>query len=153
MIRLNVLLHLDATTIIPVGRLAMDDHRIYFEMVFNILVNNRDDHVKNFSFLIDHEGKWSLSPAYDLVYSSGPGGEHSMTVAGEGKAPTKVDIYRLSEKHGINKKTAEQIVAQVSDATNRFQTHAQTAGVSRPTRDKINTAIANNLKHFFHSRQ
>jgi len=119
--------------------------RAFGQMVFNILANNRDDHVKNFGFLMDHEGKWSLSPAYDLVYSPGPGGEHSMTVSGEGKAPAETDIYRLSEKHGIKKKDAGRIVEQVSDAANRFQTHALTAGVSKSTRNRINAIIKNNL--------
>jgi serine/threonine-protein kinase HipA len=41
---------------------------------------------------MNHRGEWSLSPAYDLIYSPGPGGEQSMTVLGEGKAPTKADI-------------------------------------------------------------
>jgi serine/threonine-protein kinase HipA len=123
--------------------------RAFRQMVFNILANNRDDHVKNFGFLMDHEGNWSLSPAYDLVYSPGPGGEHSMTVSGEGKAPAETDIYRLSEKHGIKKKDAGLIVEQVSDAVNRLQTHALTAGVSKSTRNKIDAIIKSNLHGFF----
>jgi serine/threonine-protein kinase HipA len=119
--------------------------RAFRQMVFNILANNRDDHVKNFGFLMDHDGQWSLSPAYDLVYSPGPGGEHSMTVSGEGKAPAKTDIYRLSEKHGIKKNDAHRIIKQVSDSVNRFQTHALTAGVSQNTRKKIDAVIKSNL--------
>ena len=119
--------------------------RAFRQMVFNILANNRDDHVKNFGFLMDHEGKWSLTPAYDLVYSPGPGGEHSMTVSGEGKAPAETDIYKLSENHGIKEKDAGRIVEQVSDSANRFQTHALTAGVSKSTRNRINAIIKSNL--------
>ncbi|MCW5204407.1 HipA domain-containing protein [Desulfobulbus sp. N2] len=45
-------------------------------MLFNILAHNRDDYVKNFSFLLDDRtGKWSLAPAYDLTFADGPGGE------------------------------------------------------------------------------
>ena len=40
--------------------------------VFNVLAHNRDDHAKNFSFLMDSQGQWKLSPAYDLTFSSGP---------------------------------------------------------------------------------
>lgn len=53
--------------------------------VFNVLAYNRDDHGKNFSFLMDVSGQWRLSPAYDLTFSSGPQGEQSTTVMGEGK--------------------------------------------------------------------
>jgi serine/threonine-protein kinase HipA len=49
---------------------------------FNVLTHNRDDHSKNFSFLMDEAGLWRLSPAYDLTFSSGPGGEQSTTVMG-----------------------------------------------------------------------
>jgi serine/threonine-protein kinase HipA len=122
--------------------------RAFRQMVFNIFANNRDDHVKNFAFIMNHEGEWSLSPAYDLIYSPGPGGEHSMTVLGEGKAPTKADIYKLGEKHGIKKKTIDLIVEKVSDAANNFQSYAKTAGVSKATFKKINAKIKNNL-HLF----
>lgn len=50
----------------------------------NLLVHNRDDHAKNFSFML-HDNSWKLSPAYDLTYSFGPGGEHSTMYMGEGK--------------------------------------------------------------------
>ncbi|MCP4683669.1 MAG: type II toxin-antitoxin system HipA family toxin, partial [Desulfobacterales bacterium] len=119
--------------------------RAFRQMVFNIFTNNRDDHVKNFAFIMDHEGEWSLSPAYDLIYSPGPGGQHSMTVSGEGKAPAKSDIYKLGEKHGIGKQVIGGIVEQVSAAANRFIRHAQSAGVSKSTRNKILAGIKRNI--------
>jgi serine/threonine-protein kinase HipA len=42
--------------------------------VFNVLAHNRDDHSKNFSYLMDKDGQWKLSPAYDLTFSSGSRG-------------------------------------------------------------------------------
>lgn len=57
-------------------------------MCFNVLMHNRDDHSKNFSFIYSDEC-WKVSPAYDLVYSEGIMGEHATTIAGEGKNPTK----------------------------------------------------------------
>ena len=57
--------------------------------VFNVFSHNRDDHSKNFSFLMDEGGNWAVSPAYDLTFSSGPAGEHSTMIMGEGKNPTK----------------------------------------------------------------
>jgi len=44
--------------------------------VFNVIFNNKDDHSKNFSFMMDKMGKWSLSPVYDLAYNSGMNGYH-----------------------------------------------------------------------------
>ncbi|MEK7270137.1 MAG: type II toxin-antitoxin system HipA family toxin, partial [Planctomycetota bacterium] len=48
--------------------------RVFRRMVFNVASHNRDDHVKNFAFLLDDKtGEWRLSPAYDLTYAAGPG--------------------------------------------------------------------------------
>ena len=54
---------------------------------FNVLAHNRDDHAKNFSFLLNARNEWILSPGYDLVFSYGPGGEQSTLVMGKAKIP------------------------------------------------------------------
>ena len=69
-------------------------------MVFNILAHNRDDHVKNFAFILMPGSDWRLAPAYDLTFSPGPGGEHTMTVAGEGRQPGLEHILRIAEGAG-----------------------------------------------------
>lgn len=81
-------------------------------MCFNVFMHNRDDHTKNFSFIYD-DGKWSISPAYDLVYSDGPGGEHTTTIAGNGKNPTDADILKVADNIGISKSKAENIIDEV----------------------------------------
>jgi serine/threonine-protein kinase HipA len=106
-------------------------------MVFNVLAHNRDDHVKNFAFLLDDAGgDWSLSPAYDLLPAPGPAGEHTMTIAGEGKNPTRSHILRLAEQAGLPKRRAAAILDEVGSAVARWQTFAAQAGVSdAATRD------------------
>ena len=52
-------------------------------MVFNIIGYNCDDHTKNFSFIMDHSGKWSLSPAYDMTYSRSRNNMHQMSINGK----------------------------------------------------------------------
>ena len=47
-------------------------HQGHSQKAINVLANNRDDHAKNFSFLLDARNKWVLSPAYDLVFSMVP---------------------------------------------------------------------------------
>ncbi len=51
--------------------------------MFNVLFNNRDDHTKNFSFLMAKNGQWKLAPAYDVTFCEGPGGYHQMDIMGE----------------------------------------------------------------------
>ncbi len=111
-------------------------------MLFNVLTHNRDDHAKNFSFILDDTtGQWSLSPAYDLTFSSGPGGEHSTTVAGEGRAPAYSHFVKLAEQHDISAKEVKSMIAEITEARDRWPEFAQAAGVSKA---KINDIT----KHF-----
>jgi serine/threonine-protein kinase HipA len=91
--------------------------------VFNLLSHNRDDHAKNFSFLMKEDGSWILSPAYDLTFSYGPGGEHSTTYLGEGKNPSIETLKKLAKKHHIN--GVDHIIEEVSNAVARFKNYAQ----------------------------
>jgi serine/threonine-protein kinase HipA len=106
--------------------------RAFRQMVFNVVAHNRDDHVKNFAFVLEDErGEWRLSPAYDLCWAAGPGGEHTMTVAGEGRAPGVADFQRVAEGAGISKKEVGAIVEEVREAMGKWRRFAEKAGVRR----------------------
>jgi len=79
-------------------------------MVFNVLAYNRDDHSKNFSYLMDSDGQWCLSPAYDLTCSSGINGEHTTAIAGEGRAPTEAHMFQVGETVGLKQVSMQRIV-------------------------------------------
>ncbi len=64
--------------------------------VFNVLTHNRDDHARQFSYTMERDGTWRLAPAYDLTWSSGPGGEHSTSVMGHGKDITRAHLIDLN---------------------------------------------------------
>ena len=72
-----------------------DAEKAYALACFNVLAHNRDDHVKNFSFLLNARNEWIFAPAYDLVFSYGPGGEQSMLVMGEGRNPGTAQLQAL----------------------------------------------------------
>ncbi len=97
--------------------------------VFNVLSYNRDDHAKNFSFLMDEAGNWSVSPAYDLTFSSGPGGEQSTMVAGEGKSPNTKHLRKLGQSGDISKQQIELIIEQTQDALSQWSSLAKKYGV------------------------
>jgi serine/threonine-protein kinase HipA len=107
--------------------------------VFNILTHNRDDHSKNFAFLMESDGAWTAAPAYDLTFSSGPAGEHSTTVMGEGKSPSRKHLQQLGKKMGIKK--TDDIIDQVVAAVSRWKEFADEAGVKKSSRDLINKTI------------
>ena len=57
--------------------------KAFERVVFNVAFNNRDDHPKNFAYLMSAAGNWTLAPAYDVTWCEGPGGYHQMDVLGE----------------------------------------------------------------------
>ena len=111
------------------------------QMVFNIFAHNRDDHSKNFSFLMDKEGKWKVSPAYDLTFSSGPVGQHCTTILGEGKNPTIEHILKLAEMISIKPKIAKEIVDEVKDAVLKWEKFADKAGISKKSAKAIKSIL------------
>jgi serine/threonine-protein kinase HipA len=110
-------------------RNIQDAEKAYALACFNVLAHNRDDHVKNFSFLLDARNEWSFAPAYDLVFSYGPGGEQSMLVMGEGRNPGTAQLQALGKQHGI--KNAPEILAKVERAVANWPRYAELADVSR----------------------
>lgn len=109
--------------------------------VFNVLSHNRDDHSKNFSFLMDANGTWTISPAYDLTFSSGPSGEHSTMIIGEGKNPTKDHLLKLAAIGNIKKDEALEIINQVLYSTQKWDAFASGAGVSKLQTKNIEEAL------------
>jgi serine/threonine-protein kinase HipA len=110
-------------------------------MVFNVLTHNRDDHVKNFTFRMTDEGVWELAPAYDLVFSTGPGGEHTMTIAGEGRAPARRHLLQLAAPAGISEPDAQSILDGVASAAARWRIHARETGVSAKSAKVVEKVI------------
>ncbi len=86
--------------------------KLFRLMCFNVFAHNRDDHSKNFSYLC-REGKWQLSPAYDLTYSNSIGGEHATTVNGNGRDPGMEDLLTVARKAGLNRQIAVPIAQEI----------------------------------------
>ncbi|HEX8431011.1 MAG TPA: type II toxin-antitoxin system HipA family toxin [Longimicrobium sp.] len=114
----------------------------YRRMVFNVLAHNRDDHVKNFSYLMDANGVWRLAPAYDLVFSDGPGGEHTMAVGGEAREPSERDLLGVAEENAIDLPQARVIIQEVESAVRDWPRFARSTRVSVATTRRIRSVIA-----------
>lgn len=126
----------DYADLLKAASVLTRDHRdvlrAFRRMVFNVSAHNRDDHVKNFAFIMDaSSGDWRLSPAYDLSYAAGPGGEHAMTVLGEGRNPGRAHILHLAEQAGVAQPQAAAIVDEVRSAVGRWRSFAAQARVSK----------------------
>lgn len=92
----------------------------YRRALFNVIARNHDDHVKNFSFLMNEEGKWRISPAYDITYQYKDGGTwtnvHQSSINGKFDRFSKDDLLSFGKTFGIKKanQILEEVIAAVS---------------------------------------
>ena len=116
------------------------------QMIFNILANNRDDHVKNFSFMLDKHDEWHLTPAYDLTFSHGPGGQHSMTMLGEAQNPGKKEIANLGRQSGLSNSEINNCLEQIVEAVKQWPEFARQSNVTQKSMEKIRNRMGENIK-------
>ena len=126
-----------------------DSEEIFRRLVFNVLANNTDDHNKNFSFLMDESGRWSLAPAYDMTYIFSVGGylpetHHCLLVKGKYTEITLHDVLELAADNGIRK--ADTIIADVVEALRSFRTLAEKNGVQERWISAVETTLQHNLE-------
>ena len=89
---------------------------MFRRMVFNVLIDNQDDHAKNFSFLYDKTLKrYRLSPAYDITPGKTYWGEHTTSINGKGKNITKYDMLQVASKNKINIDEAKAIIETIEN--------------------------------------
>jgi len=107
-----------------------DMEEAYRRMVFNVVARNQDDHTKNFSFLMDQQGRWQLSPAYDLTFACGNRftASHQMTINGKDREVTREDFAILGEKFSIPDYTS--IIDHICDTVSAWSDYAGQAEIS-----------------------
>lgn len=108
---------------------------------FNVFMHNRDDHAKNFSYVLTPDNIWHLSPAYDLTFSSGPAGEHCTTIMGEGKNLQPSHLLQLAQIGNVSEKRALEIVEKIKSARSKWAEFAKNVGVSKSSLAMIKAAI------------
>ena len=137
---------LDYKDLIMLTRSVTRDQReckaLFVLAVFNVLAHNRDDHARQFSYIMERDGTWRLAPAYDLTWCAGPGGEHSTSVLGQGKDITRAHLIELGKKAELNAQDAEEIIERVEVAIGNWQVYADEHGVSRDSNDMITKSLA-----------
>lgn len=125
--------------------MAMPDVEQQFRRaVFNVVARNHDDHVKNIAYLMDRQGRWRLSPAFDLAYSFNPTGawtsRHQMSVNGKRDDVALEDLLALARSGGIKRTRALAIVEAVDAAVGNWRGFAEDAGVDERTAERIERA-------------
>jgi len=114
-------------------------------MVFNIVVRNQDDHVKNIAFLMDKAGNWSLSPAFDMTYSYNPEGQwtarHQMSMNGKREDFVLEDFKVCAQTALMKRGRAETILDEVLEVASKWPVYAEKAGVPESVTEKVRNGM------------
>ncbi len=120
-----------------------DAIQLYKRMLFNIISRNQDDHTKNISFLMNKQGVWKLSPAYDVTYSYNPTGiwtnMHQMSVNGKRNDFTMLDLITVGEK--ISYKNHKEAIQQVTNVITNWNDYASKAGIPEKQANQLAKAF------------
>ncbi len=142
----------DYTTFLRATRAITHDERevvkAFQRVVFNVVLNNRDDHTKNFAFCLDQRRHWKLAPAYDLTFNEGPGGEHQMDVCGEGRAPGKSDLLRLAAEAGVPLEKAGEIIDRIAGVASGLKKRLADYPIRKVRQREVAAAVDDNLARF-----
>ena len=124
---------------------ANEQSELYRRTVFNIMGGNVDDHIKNFSFLMEKNGTWHITPAYDMTFTTNLDGAayeniHSMSISGKNDGITEDDLLLFAELNGI--KNAKKIIEEVSLAISHFYNYATNYQMDDYWKDRIESHLS-----------
>ena len=137
------------TVLLATLRLTGDQREVvkaFDHCIFNVILHNRDDHSRNFAFRMDEQGLWKLSPAFDLTYSFGPGGEHATSVAGHGKDISRAHLLQVAKAGGVPIKTAERCINEWVTAAKGMEKWARDLPIRRATLQGLLKSTAERLE-------
>ena len=122
------------------------ERETFRRMVFNVVVGNRDDHLKNFSFLMDPDGTWSCSPAYDLTYTADRDRGHKLSVAPNRDSKIRLDdVLAVQRQTSLARQEALEIVDEVREGTRGWIDLATDLGIPDDYAREINQHIQDQL--------
>ena len=117
--------------------------------VFNIMVRNQDDHVKNIAFLMNRMGEWRLSPAFDVSYAYNPAGtwtgQHQMSLNGKRDHFHLGDLIEFGRFCDIKSTRASKIIDDIKGLVLDWPTYAGRAGVLGSMADAISRTMRTDL--------
>jgi serine/threonine-protein kinase HipA len=103
---------------------------LFRRMVFNILIDNTDDHEKNHALLVTDAQQYSLAPAYDVLPSGQALGFQQMRVGDQEADSTLSNALSMCRMFSLTPKEAQQEVKAVVRVVNRWKEHFKSCGVT-----------------------
>jgi serine/threonine-protein kinase HipA len=118
-----------------------DAEQLLFRAALNVIARNQNDHVKNIAFLMNPQGQWRLSPAFDVAYAYNPDGEftaqHQMSINGKRDNFEREDLLTLATAGGIKPRRARALIDQVCRSVVRWPEYVDAAVVDRQMADSV----------------
>lgn len=131
-------------TIRRLGMTMRDVEQQFRRAIFNVISRIHDDHVKNIAYLMNKQGEWVLSPAFDIAYSYNPTGawtsRHQMSINGKRDGFDLDDLIALGLSGGLKRARAVSIIEDVDAAVGKWRSFAGQAGVGTDNMRKIENA-------------
>lgn len=125
--------------------------QVFRRLVFNVMANNTDDHNKNFSFLLEQGGKWTLSPAYDVTFifnrfGSDAENDRCLSIAGKYRDITQKDLIVIGKENGIH--GPERIIDSIAESIKGYQALADKYSIQPRWSNIIRTTLNQRLTEF-----
>ena len=119
--------------------------QLFRRMVFNVISRNCDDHTKNFAFIMNKDGVWKISPAFDVCHSYRPGSswvnQQSLSVNGKRQNITRDDFLSVAKQMSIKK--APNIIDQINLIVQNWSHYADRVEVSHELESAIQKTLIN----------
>ena len=108
-------------------------------VVFNVVGCNQDDHVKNFGFMMDRQGNWDITPAYDLCHAEGSAFTrfHQLSINGKTTDFTIADLKHLAKYAGLPRNREKIVLEQTVDAFSTWQQKARELDIPIPLQEHV----------------
>ena len=114
---------------------------LFKRMVFNILMDNTDDHERNHCLRLGFDGYYALSPVYDVVPTLQNLGYQALSVGVRGAESTLENaLFELSE-FGIKKPRAQALITEVARAVDQWPQHFLRHGVCQADMEQLAASI------------
>lgn len=120
--------------------------KAFARAVFNALLHNRDDHPKNIAFRLGRDRRWCLAPAFDLTFSTGPGGQHHMDFDGVGHHVGGEHLRQLAKAGGLAATFAQTVIERTAHVAGEFAARARAYPIRAATARQMAASVAGCVK-------
>lgn len=123
------------------GKSQAQMRELFRRMVFNILIDNTDDHEKNHVLLMNDSGEYELSPAFDVLPTGQALGYQQMRVGRDGAVSSLDNALSETHQFSLSLKDARFQARMVAQVVDEWQQHFRACGVSDADIDLLSAQV------------